>query len=411
MPEFFEEQPVVYTPDPTAVADSRLGVFCRRHGLTGLDALRERAALDPEWFWRAVMDDIGWPFPTPYRQVLDVSAGWQWAKWFVGGETNVALAALDRHAAGELANKTAVVYEGEDGTVQRWTYGGLREAVDRLAWGLERLGVGVGDVVGVYLPMLGETVIALLALAKVGAVFLPVFSGYGAEAMAARLADAGAAVLITADGFTRRGRRIDMKAVADEAVRGVPSVRRVVVVSRVGEQSNWAPERDIRWEDLLAEAGPEPYPTRLLATETPLLLIYTSGTTGRPKGTVHTHTGFPLKATQDLWHAFDLRQDDVFFWYTDMGWMMGPWMVYGGLITGATIVMYDGTPDFPSPSRLWEIIDRHRVTLFGISPTAVRSLMAHGAEPLATSKRTSLRILGSSGETWNPGPWQWFSRK
>lgn len=404
----YQNLPIVWRPTPEMQAQSQLGRFLQQHGLENLDALRQRAAADPAWFWQAVVEMLDWPFVEPYHTVLDVSAGIQWPRFFVGGTSNLAFAALDRHVAAGLGEKTALIEERETGRVTRWTYRELKEAADRLAYGLESLGVQQQDRVAVYLPMGSEAVIALMACAKLAAIVVPIFSGYGAPAMMTRLQDAGAKVLVTADGFTRRGRFVDMKAVTDEAVAGVPSVARVVVVNRSGHQAAARAERDVDYHELLAGAPPQPYPTRVVPAETPLLLIYTSGTTGRPKGALHPHLGFPLKAAQDLWHAFDLRSADVFFWYTDMGWMMGPWMVYGGLITGATLVLYDGTPDFPNAGRLWDMIERHRVSVFGISPTAVRGLMAHGDRWVTDHDLASLRILGSSGEPWNPDPWTWF---
>lgn len=403
----FDQQAVVWRPSGEGIQQSRLYQFLTAWNLASLDDLRRRAAADPSWFWDAVVKMLDWPFVTPYHTVLDTSRGIPWARWFVGGTSNVALAALDRHVA-TAGSKTALIAETEAGRVTHWTYQQLGQAADRLAYGLERLGVGLEDRVALYLPMGAEAVIAMMALAKIGAVVVPIFSGYGAHAMATRLRDSEAKVVICADGFSRRGRTVAMKAEADQAVQQSPSVEHQVVVFRLGLDVAMEPGRDISWDTMLGSSPDRPYPTRALSSEHPLMLIYTSGTTGQPKGAVHPHLGFPLKATQDLWHAFDLQADDVLFWYTDMGWMMGPWMVYGGLVTGATIVLYDGTPDFPTPSRLWDIIDRHQVTVFGISPTAVRGLMVHGQQPLQGYRLNSLRVLGSSGEPWNPDPWHWF---
>lgn len=402
---------IVWQPTEAMVRESRLGQFLKVHELDDLQSLRQRAAADPAWFWDAVVKMLDWPFRTPYQTVLDTSRGIEWTQWFVGGTSNLALAALDRHVQEGRQDRVALIQETEGGQVSRWTYGELQAAVDRLAYGLERVGVGEQDRLALYLPMGAEAVIAILAAAKLAAVVVPIFSGYGAPAMATRLQDSEATVIVTADGFTRRGRVVPMKTVADEAAALSPSVSRVVVVNRLGMEVAMKPERDVAWEHLLAESPSEPYPTKIVSAETPLLLIYTSGTTGRPKGALHPHLGFPLKAAQDLWHAFDLRAEDVLFWYTDMGWMMGPWMVYGGLITGSTIVLYDGTPDYPDAGRLWDMIERHRVSVFGISPTAIRGLMAYGDGPLTGRSLTSLRILGSSGEPWNPDPWMWFFEK
>jgi acetyl-CoA synthetase len=406
----FDYGPIVWRPSEDAVRHSRLGLFLKEHGLRSLGELRQRASQDPAWFWDAVVKMLDWPFASPYQQVLDMEDGIQWPRWFVGGTSNLALAALDRHVEQGRGGKAAIIEETEAGAVRCFTYTQLKDEADRLAWGLESLNVASGDRVAIYLPMGAEAVIAMLAAAKIGAVIVPIFSGYGAPATATRLKDSEASVVITADGFYRRGSAVLMKAVSDAAVAESQSVRHQIVVRRLGVECAMSDGRDVWWD----EAGHSqrgPYPTRMLPSEAPLLLIYTSGTTGKPKGALHPHLGFPLKAAQDLWHAFDLREDDIFFWYTDMGWMMGPWMVYGGLITGSTLVLYDGTPDYPTPARLWDMIDRHRVSVFGISPTAIRGLMAHGDQFVDNRPLDSLRILGSSGEPWNPDPWMWFFEK
>lgn len=407
----FDQQEVVFRPSADRIATSRLYHFLQAHGISSLDALRQRADRDPDWFWDAVVKMLDWPFVNPYHTVLDTSQGIQWPQWFVGGTSNLALAALDRHVQEGRGSQLALIEETERGAVTRWTYAELKSAADRLAFGLEGLGVGEQDRVALYLPMGSQAVIAMLALAKLAAVVVPIFSGYGAPALATRLRDSEAKVVITADGFTRRGRTVEMKSQADQAIADAPSVVHQVVVQRLGLTVSMVPHRDRDWNLLMQSAPASPYPTRVVASETPLLLIYTSGTTGRPKGALHPHLGFPLKAAQDLWHCFDLKPDDVFFWYTDMGWMMGPWMVYGGLVTGCTLVLYDGTPDYPNAARLWDMIDRHQVTVFGISPTAVRGLMAQGDEAVAGYRLDSLRVLGSSGEPWNPDPWRWFFEK
>lgn len=402
---------IVWYPPPDMIAKSHLQAFLNQYGIDSLEALRQRAAKDPAWFWDAVVKMLEWPFVEPYHTVMDVSQGIQWPKWFVGGTSNVALAALDRHIQDGRGSQCALIEETEPGRVRHLTYDDLRQAADRLAYGLEALGLSEQDRIALYLPMGAEAVIALMAAAKVACVVVPIFSGYGAPAVATRLSDSGAKLVITADGFTRRGRIVDMKQECDKAIDQAATVMHQIVVRRLGLTISMRRDRDRDWDEILANAPACPYPTKVVASETPLMIIYTSGTTGRPKGAVHPHLGFPLKATQDLWHAFDLKPDDVFFWYTDMGWMMGPWMVYGGLVTGSTLVLYDGTPDFPNASRLWDMIERHQVTSFGISPTAIRGLMAHGDQPLTGHHLDSLRVLGSSGEPWNPDPWRWFFNK
>ncbi|ATY86587.1 AMP-dependent synthetase [Kyrpidia spormannii] len=412
------QDPAIWKPEEAERKRTRLWFFMRRVGVSSLNELREGAARNPAWFWKEVADDLRWPWFEPYGQVLDVSRGVAWAKWFVGGKTNAAAACVDRHVGTEKDREKALIWEGEDGSSLQWTYEELADRVGRWAAVFHRLGVGKGDVVGVYLPMLPDTAAVLLACAKVGAIFTPVFSGYGAEAVRSRLADSGAKILITADGFYRRGKVVAMLSEATRAVEGLDHLRHVVVVSRVGA----GPEADggrgeepgrarlLAADRLLREVSAE-VATEVLDSETPLMIIYTSGTTGKPKGAVHTHVGFCLKAAQDLAHCFDLRDTDTLFWFTDMGWMMGPWAVFGGFALGATVLLYDGAPDYPSPDRLWRLVERHRVTHLGLAPTVIRSLMTQGDHWVERVDLSSLRVLGSTGEPWNPDPYMWFFDK
>jgi acetyl-CoA synthetase len=269
------------------------------------------------------------------------------------------------------------------------------------------LGVERGDRVGIFLPMILEAVVAVLAVGKLGAIYTPIFSGYGADAVASRLAGCEATLLVTADGFARRGKPVRMKATADEALAHAPSVRRSLVVRHTGAEVAWNAERDLWWDAAVTSASAEPLETVATDANDPFMIIYTSGTTGRPKGALHVHGGFPIKAAVDLSHGFDLQAGDTLFWFTDMGWMMGPWAVAGAPMLGATLFIYEGTPDYPGPDRLWDLVERHRITHLGISPTLVRALMTHGSEPPRSHDLSSLLVLGSTGEPWNPDPW-WF---
>ncbi len=400
---------IVWRPGDAYLERSRLRRFMAHHGIGSFEELLARAADDVEWFWDATVKDLDLQFYEPYREVVDLSRGLPWATWFPGGRYNYVHNALDKHAAGSTAAKEAVVWEGTDGATRALTYRELWEETNRLAGALAALGVGRGDRVGIFMPMLAETAIATLAVSKLGAIYIPIFSGYGAESVATRLRDAGAKVLITADGANRRGKFVPLKATADEAVAGVEAIEHVVVCRRTGGALDVAmrPGRDHWWDEIVV-GQPAERETARTAAEDPFMIIYTSGTTGRPKGALHTHDGFPIKATQDLAHCFDLQADDRLLWVTDLGWMMGPWAIIGTLTLGATLVIFEGTPDWPQPDRLWELVERHRVTTLGVAPTVVRALMAQGDEWPRGRDFSSLRVLGSSGEAWNPDPWTWF---
>ena len=418
-----------WRPTRELIADARLARFLRATREPDLESLQARAVADPGWFWGAAVDDLGLAWQRRPSEVMDAAGGPEWTRWWRGGAFNYAVAATEPRAARD-PDGPAVAWEGEDGTVRRLTNRELRDAVATAARMFAAQGVQAGDRVGIFLPMLVETVVATLALGRIGAIFTPIFSGYGAPAVAARLRDCEASVLVTADGFLRRGQPVAMKRVADEAVALAPSIRRVIVVRRLGERAGgsgqaaggpavaWNRERDRWWDEALdaarvalidegggATGAPETDP------ETPYMLIYTSGTTGRPKGAVHVHGGFPIKGAQDLAHTFDLRPGDALFWFTDLGWMMGPWAISGSLLLGARLVLYEGAPDFPGPDRLWELVQRHGVTHLGLSPTVVRALIPHGTEPVRSHDLGSLRVLGSTGEPWDPDSWWWYFRE
>ena len=402
---------VAWRPEPAAAADARLARFLRSTGEPSLEALQARAVADPAWFWGAATDDIAIPWTRRPRAVADFSDGPAWTRWWVGGSFDWSRAAVEPRAARDPEG-VAISWEGEDGSVRDITNRELARGVRLAAEQLRSLGIEEGDRVGILMPMLPETVIAVLAVSRIGAIFTPIFSGYGAPAIASRLADCGAKMLITVDGFLRRGSWVDLKSVADAAVAAAPSVERVIVVPRAGAALDvpWTEGRDIRWAQ---PVDPQPDPGGPIGRdpETPYMVIYTSGTTGRPKGAVHVHGGFPIKAAQDLAHTFDLTGRDSLFWFTDLGWMMGPWAIAGALLLGARLVLYEGAPDYPGPDRLWEIVARHGVTHLGLSPTVIRALMAHGEDPVRAHDRSSLRVLGSTGEPWNPEPWWWFFRE
>ena len=396
---------IAWRPTADYVNRSRLKAFIDLHGLRSYDELLARSTADPEWFWRAVLDDLSIEFFEPYTRVLDSSRGIPWTRWCVGGRMNIVHNCLDRWMGTPVANRHAFRWETEDGEIGDLTYAELGQRVSQCAAGLDAIGVRKGDRVALFMPMCPELIISFFAVIRLGAIVLPLFSGYGADAVATRLRDSEATTLVTADGFLRRGQPVRMKPVADEAAAAAPSVLRVIVVPRLGIDIP-THKRDVSFADVMGrgtERANEP-----TDAEDPLMLIYTSGTTGRPKGAVHTHCGFPIKTAQDMLHCFDVQPGETMYWVSDIGWMMGPWEIFGMTLLGGTFVIYDGALDFPGPDRLWSLVERHGVNILGVSPTLVRSLMRHGDGPVRAHDLSSLRILGSTGEPWNPEPWRWL---
>ncbi len=397
---------IVWQPSAELIESANVTRLMRRHGIADVDALVARSIADQDWFWDAVVEDLGIEFTHPYHTLKDTSRGVPWTDWYVGGRLNIVTNCLDRHADGRDADRVCLIAENEAGRVDRYSFRNLADAVNGCARGLRAAGVGRGDRVGAYMPMTAEVVVQLLACCKIGAIFIPIFSGYAPSAVAERLADAEAVLLFTADASRRRGRPVPLKGNADAAAAEVPSIRRVVVVRYTDEDIVWHAGRDVAWDTFLVPG--EPVPAEPMASMDPALILYTSGTTGRPKGTVHSHAGTLVQVAKEVGYAFDMRADDRFFWLSDIGWMMGPWMLIGGLFHGATVLVYDGAPNWPDPGRLWEMLARHGVTVFGISPTAIRLAMRSGAEHVTAHDLSALRILGSTGEPWDPASWQWF---
>ncbi|HTS73618.1 MAG TPA: AMP-binding protein [Gaiellaceae bacterium] len=365
------------------------------------------SASRPERFWPAAIEDMGLEFSQPWDAVVDLSRGPEWATWFVGGKLNLAWNCVHRWARGPRASAPAAVWQSEDGTRRALTYAELSNEVTRLAEALAALGVEAGDRVALFLPMSPEVAIASHACAHLGAIQVPIFSGFAAPAVATRLQHSEAKVVVTADGSLRRGREVPMKALVDEALRESPSVEHVVVWRRLGNDAAMEAGRDVFWDDAIASSPGELEPLEV-DSEHPYLLTYTSGTTGPPKGVLHVQGGFLVSITREVCYQADARPDDVIHFVTDMGWIMGPWEVVGGMALGCTVVFAEGAPDWPAADRLWGLVESERVSILGLSPTLVRALIPHGAELVERHDRSSLRVLVTTGEPWNPEPYRWL---
>jgi acetyl-CoA synthetase len=395
---------IVWSPPRELTQKSNLHAFLQANGIADYDALLRRAESEPEWFWGTIVSQLH--FFKPYRAVMDAARRPEFARWCVGGTTNVVLSCIESHRDTTVWTKECVIWEGEDGQVRRLTYAELSHRIDHLAYGLSVTGCRQGDVVALYLPNIPEAVVAFFAVAKIGAIVMPLFSGFGASALVDRLNDAGATMIITADGTFRRGSLIAMKNVVDEGANSVPTLRHIVVVKHAGNDVPMQSGRDL-WLDKLRSPGAASVLTREMDAEDPLLLMYTSGTTGKPKGTVHSHCGFAAKLRLDLGLMLDVKSSDRLLWMSDMGWMVGPMLAMGTTLFGSTMVMAEGGPDYPDTGRMWRLVDEHLVSFLGIAPTMARAFIKNGGGGIEKRNLDSLRICASTGEAWTPEAWWW----
>ena len=471
----FEDQPIAWTPTPDVVERARLTEFMRQVGVSTWDELYEFSIRDVERFTEEVLKFLDIRFDPPYTKLLDTTNGIEFPEWLAAQSApsapgadpdsslvthhsslsaglNITTMCLDRWQTDEMKDQPAVIWEGEEGDSLKVSYSQLMWAVETMSAWLRTNGFQKGDAIGIHLPMMPATVVMLLAINRIGAITVPVFSGYGVEAISSRLNAVSAKGLMTCDGFPRRGKPFNAVEVARQAVAQCPSIHTIYIFPRLskthfdspstnqyidfGKIHVWHDEQltkldtlEGRDDDMLASPDAEP-----TSAEDPLIILYTSGTTGKPKGIAHTHASFPIKAAQDMAFGTDVGRGTRICWYTDIGWMMGPWLIYGALINGATICIYDGAPDYPSPDRMWEFCARHKVEVLGISPTLIRSLVmsepsastddkkANSSQLTANSASSnkapherhdlsSLRAFASTGEPWNPAPWWWLFKK
>jgi acetyl-CoA synthetase len=406
---------VIWEPYGDYLEKSNVRRFMDAHGISGYEELVERSVTDVAWFWEEALRDLGVEWDEPYETILDESRGFPWARWFVGGKLNIVRNCIDRHIEAGRGEVAALEWVSEGGERRTVTYAELDRQVCRLANAMRAAGVSRGDTVGLYMPMVPELVVVFYATLKIGAVLIPVFSGFGAHALATRLQDGASRIVFTADGSVRRGKPFGLKPEVDRAVEEYPGIETVVVVDRLGSEARatagmdvaMRPGRDVWWDEFL-DGQAETSETESLEAEHRSMIIFTSGTTGRPKGTVHTHGGCLAQMAKELGYAFDVKPDDVFFWLTDIGWMMGPWELIGVHFFGATVVFFEGAPDWPHAGRIWEAAAQLRATHLGISPTAVRLLMKEGPDNPDRYDLSSLRYLGSTGEPWDPDSYMWL---
>ncbi len=392
----------LFPPSDEFVAKSRV------QGMEGYQELYDRAAADPEAFWAGeARAHLHWF--EPFTKTLE----WDnpFAKWFVGGRTNVSYNCLDAHIAAGNGDRTAILWEGEPGDTRTITYLELHKEVSQFANVLKKVGVKQGDVVSIYMPMTPELAIAMLACARIGAVHSVIFAGFSAEAIADRNNDAGAKVQLTSDGLHRRGKVLPLKETVDQALAKSPTVETCIVLRRVGNDAPITEGRDHWWHELVESVDVE-CPAEPLDSETPLFILYTSGSTGKPKGIRHTTAGYNLYAKRTFQWVFDHRDDDIYWCTADCGWITGhSYIVYGPLSAGATMLMYEGAPNFPAEDRFWDLVEKYKVTLLYTAPTAIRAFIKWGDEHVDKHDLSSLRLLGSVGEGINPEAWMWYHKK
>ena len=394
----------VFKPTEDFINKTNVKQWMDRHNISNIDEIYKKGE-NWEEFWDEISKELV-EWYEPYEKVVEWDA--PWVKWFVGAKYNIVHDALDKHVNSWRKNKVAYIFEGEPGDVQKWTYNDLYIEVNKLANSLKKLGVKKGDRVGIYLPMIIELPIAMLACAKIGAIHSVVFSGFSALAFRDRVNDCEAKVVITCDGFWRRGRKVYLKDQTDVALEQAPSVEHVIVCKRTGDGVPWTAGRDVWWNDLVFNASKECNTERLDAND-PLFFLYTSGTTGKPKGIIHAHGGYSVGTAYTLKWVFDMKDEDIWWCAADIGWITGhSYIVYAPLILGATSVIYEGAPNYPQPDRWWELIEKYNVSILYTSPTSIRLFMKYGEEWLKKHDLSTLRLLGSVGEPINPEAWMWY---
>ncbi len=399
----------IWYPPRDLVEESNAYAMLDKLGISDYREFIKRSVDDIGWFWGFIPEELNVEWFKSFEKVYTVSKGIEWTSWYVGGEINVVHNALDRHAESKNRNNLAFTWVGEDGEVKQYTYLRLYRETNRLANFLKGLGVKSGDVVATYLPMLPETVITLMATLKIGAVFMPIFSGFGVEAVATRLQDAKPKAVITVDAYYRRGERIHVKHMLDEAEKRAGVEATNIIVRRMGAEVELDEKRDIYFHEAVKRESTR-CETKPMEPNSPALLLYTSGTTGKPKGAVISHAGALLKPASEHYINFSIKQGDTLMWITDIGWMMGPWQIIGTQHLGASHLIFEGAIDYPSPDRIWRMIEEHRITHLGFSATVIRMLKRYGEEYVKPYDLSSLKAFGNTGEPIDYDSWMWVMR-
>jgi len=381
----------------------------KKHNISSLDELSIKSKNNLEWFWESVDKDIGIIWDEPYTKTLDMSNGIAWSKWFVNGKTNIYKSSVEKFAK-QTPNKIAYHFISENGIETKLSYFELDSKVSKLANGLKSLGIKKGDIIAIYLPMIEEAIVSILAAAKIGAIQTIIFSGYSSESLQIRLQDCHAKILLTSDGFNRKGKDVSQKTTIESAIIDT-DIEKIIMVSYMGIDQYKKSEK-IQFYDELISNQSDSCDTEIMDSEDPLFILYTSGTTGKPKGVIHTHGGFSVFAGHQASYLVDIHQNDTLFWPADVGWITGlVWNVYGLLIMGASAIIYDGALDYPTEDRIWQILSKHNATIFGISPTAVRLFKKNNAQPLKKYSLDKLRNIPTTGEPLDEDSWWWLFEK
>lgn len=401
---------IIWKPNEDFLNNSNIALLMKKNNISDYPNLIEWSQKDSTPFWETILEDMEIEWYERFEKVLDLSKGFPWAKWFTGGKINIVHNCIDKHLTEKKKDHLALIWEGDDGIKRTFTYEQMSFEVSKLANAMKEFELEIGDTVAIFMPMIPETIFAMFACFKIGVIAVPIFSGFGYEAVAERLTHANVKLVFTSNYGLRRGKEIAIKELLDKALQINSSVKKVVVFERTLTPYSNLKNRDVKWQEFIHNKSIESKTIRL-DSEAISMIIYTSGTTGKPKGTLHTHAGCLTTITKEVKYCMDVRNNDILFWLTDIGWMMGPWEMIGSQSLGQTYLIYEGTPNWPKPDRLWNLISEHKVTHLGISPTAIRLLINSGEKWTKNNDLSSLRVLGSTGEPWDPESYMWYFNK